>query len=307
MTWNDIKLATIQKMFSADGSTIPSDDSTRDYLAAMPYVANEGILMMSTAGKFVVKSISISINPIPNLLGKYTGGAIHSVISGNIAFEGDKAKSYYYEVTGKCNVAIQIGDNEPIEEEIENFDKYIPRKGLIENPDNKKVKITFSSEYPYAVKNIALYEAKYLTDEDVPAYSEKVRFRMDDLVDDFHTINSIYFEGDISNTRYIKTDEVFQEGDKVLALDREIAGDYIVYYNALPPTITSGTEDDYELPLDKEVAALLPLYMASQLYKEDDISIATQYRNEFEVAFERLSSVVPNGKAEELTSESGWI
>ena len=50
MTWKDIKLATIQKMFSAEGTTIPADDSTRDYIAAMPYVANEGILMMSTAG-----------------------------------------------------------------------------------------------------------------------------------------------------------------------------------------------------------------------------------------------------------------
>ena len=47
MTWKDIKLATIQKMFSADGSTIPSDDSTRDYVAAMPYAANEGILMLT--------------------------------------------------------------------------------------------------------------------------------------------------------------------------------------------------------------------------------------------------------------------
>ena len=111
----------------------------------------------------------------------------------------------------------------------------------------------------------------------------------------------------MGDTRYIKTDEVYQEGDKVLALDREVPGNYIVYYNALPPTITSGTEDSYELSLDREVAAILPLYMASQLYKEDDISIATQYRNEFEVAFERLQSTAINGKAEEIKSESGWI
>ena len=66
-------------------------------------------------------------------------------------------------------------------------------------------------------------------------------------------------------------------------------------------------EDDYELPLDREVAAILPLYMASQLYKDDDIGVATQYRNEFEVAFERLQNAVPSGKAEKVISESGWI
>lgn len=307
MTWKELKLATIQKMFSADGATIPSDDSTRDYLAAMPFAANEGILMMATAGKFVVKSVSISINPIPNLLGKYVGGAIHSLVNGTTEYTAEKAKSFYYEVTGKCTVTISIDDEVLITEEIEHIGDYIAYKGLIPNPDNKQVKITFNSEYPFAFKNIALYEAKYDSEEEVPPYAERVRFKMPELVDDFHTINSIYFEGDITNSRYLKTDEVFQESDKIVAFDREIPGNYIVYYNALPPTITSGTPDDYELPLDREVAAILPLYMASQLFKEDDISIATQYRNEFEVAFERLQSAIPDGKAEVLESEGGWI
>ena len=106
MTWEELKLATIQKMFSANGSTIPTDDSTRDYLAAMPQVANEGILMLSTAGKFLVKSVSISINPIPNILGKETGGKIHLKESGRMIFSGDCARSYYFEATGKCTATI---------------------------------------------------------------------------------------------------------------------------------------------------------------------------------------------------------
>ena len=307
MTWKDIKLATLQKMFSADGTTIPSDDSTKDYIAAMPYAANEGILMMATAGKFVVKHFSISINPIPNLIGDYEGGRIHSRIDGHLEFTTDRAKSYYFEITGKCSVTISVNEEVVESFEVESFDKYESYKGLIENYDKEKVAIAFDSEYPYAVKNIALYEARYINAEEIPAFSERVRFYVPDLVDDFHTINSIYFEGDVSNTRYVKTDEVYQEGDKTLALDRNVAGDYIVYYNALPPVITSATEDDYDLALDREVAAILPLYMASQIYKEDDISIATQYRNEFEVAFERLQNAVINGKAETLVSESGWI
>ena len=62
----------------------------------------------------------------------------------------------------------------------------------------------------------------------------------------------------------------------------EEAGQYEVFYNAWPPQITGETLDDYELPLTPDVAVLLPLYMASQLYKDDDNSIATIYRNEFE-------------------------
>lgn len=306
MTWKDIKLAVLQKMFAADGTVIPSDESTKDYLAAMPYTANEGILMLSTAGKFLIKSKSISVNPVPNLLGRSVGERIHSKVSGETQFRGDNAKSYYFEVTGKCICDILI-NNEVIDTiEIDSVNEYVAYKGLIENEENKEVILSFYSEYPYTLKNIGLYEAKYDDAEQIPAFSEKIRYKITDLVDDFHSINSIYFEGS-GEKRYIKTDEVFQEGDKILAFDSDVYGNYIVYYNALPKEITSETEDDYELPLDREVAVLLPLYMASQIYKDDDVSIATQYRNEFEVGFERLSIIQPSGKAEKLECESGWI
>ena len=66
------------------------------------------------------------------------------------------------------------------------------------------------------------------------------------------------------------------------------------------------TPDDYELALDPEVVTLLPMYMASQLYKDDDNSLSTIYRNEWEVAFERLSQNSNAPHKEEFTSESGW-
>ena len=304
MTWKDIKLATIQKMFSANGAIIPSDDSTRDYIAAMPYAANEGILMMSTAGKFLVKNFSIAVNPMKNLLSDYNASMIHSQVKGTMEFQAEGAHSYYFEGTGNFSYTITVGETETTET-VEATSNYVTVKGLITNTDNVVVKLAITSDMPCAVKNIAMYEAVYADAESVPAYAEKIRYKVTDIAEDFYSVNSIYFEGDV--TRYIKTDEVYQEGDKVLVLDRDIPGNYIIYYNALPVTITYETEDDYELPLDREVAAILPLYMASQIFKEDDISIATQYRNEFEVAFERLQNAQPNGKAERVVSESGWI
>ena len=305
MTWADLKLATIQKMFSAYGSTIPSDDSTRDYLAAMPYAANEGIAMLATAGKFLVKSFSLAIQPIKNLLTTQQSDEIHNLVSGDLSFETENCHSIYFEVTGRCELTITVGDliYEPIE--FDSLHAYVPYKQIISNDDNEIVKLSFTSDYPYSVKNIAMYEAKYLEDAEVPDYGERIRYRVTDLVEDFYSINSIYFEGE--EERYIKTSDVYQEGDKTLAFDRETEGNYVIYYNAMPVTITIATEDDYELPLDKEVEVLLPLYMASQLYKEDDLSLSTQYRNEFEVGFERLQNSVPSGMAEKLTSESGWI
>ena len=35
MIWKDVKLATLQKMFAAEGSAIPTDESVKDYIAGM--------------------------------------------------------------------------------------------------------------------------------------------------------------------------------------------------------------------------------------------------------------------------------
>lgn len=52
--------------------------------------------------------------------------------------------------------------------------------------------------------------------------------------------------------------------------------------------ITEETSTDYKLTLPEDACVLIPLYIASQLYKDDDISQATAYRNEFEVGLQNL-------------------
>ena len=59
------------------------------------------------------------------------------------------------------------------------------------------------------------------------------------------------------------------------------------------------------MSLDPEIAALLPTYIASELMLEDEPSMAVQFRNEFEVAFERLKPNKGNGTVV-FVSESGW-
>jgi hypothetical protein len=58
--------------------------------------------------------------------------------------------------------------------------------------------------------------------------------------------------------------------------------------------IDSTTKDAYEIELPEEACVLIPLYIASQLYKDDDISQATAYRNEFEVGLQDLYINVEN-------------
>lgn len=52
--------------------------------------------------------------------------------------------------------------------------------------------------------------------------------------------------------------------------------------------ITSDSPATEKIDFPEDACVLIPLYIASELYKDDDISQATAYRNEFEVGLQEL-------------------
>jgi hypothetical protein len=303
-TWYDLKLATLQKMFAAD-DTIVIDESTMGYLSAMPYCANEGLALLATAGKFITKTVKISQLDIKNLVSDSEANAIHE-FSEAYSYQVDEGQSYYFECSGigVCNIYVDDTLTDSIT--IENTG-YEPFRGLIENPDKKPVKFEFITAFPMGLKNIAIYSENFSEAEKVVPYTDKIKYDMKELAPDFYMIDpqGIYYEG--AYQTYLQTSDFYQEGTKTLVLDRDMIGSFTIYYRAYPVEFTSATDDAYELPIDPEVYVLLPLYMASQLYKDDDNGIATSYRNEFEVGFDRLVNSANLAVYEEFTSESGWV
>ena len=319
MTWQEIKLATLQKMFASKGQTIQIDSSNEEYINSMPQACNEALQLLSTAGKFIIDELQIVVSPLPNLIMESTAKQTFTLINDSVSFSARGAKSFYFKANGIMDVHIYVGDTEytatatgeedgsidiPISINTRRFDAY---KGLIENPDNLPVRIEFTSEYPSNIKNIALYAANFAEPKDVQPFEDYLHFYLPDIAEDFYQLSSgeIYYEGE-REPRYIAAQNYYQEADKTLVLERSMPGTYTVYYKKYPQAITTETEDEYEFILDPEVAALIPLYMASQLYKDDDNSIATVYRNEFEVAFERLTQFAEVPRKEAFVSESGW-
>ena len=309
ITWGDIKLKTLQKLYATNNgsTTIPTDNSTREYISAMPGAANEALQMLATAGKFIIKSIDIAHIPLKNLVSNSEN--IRSLEGGTLEYQGTGARSLYFECKGHVTMTITVGDVEGEPEEIESPTGYTAYKYLLTNEDKEVVKVAFTSDYPLSVKNLAMYGATFPTENEIPAYSEYIRYDLTEMVDDYYMVDSsqVIYEGDANVSRYTATTDYFQEGFKVMLIHRDMPGNYKVYYKAYPPQITLETADDAVLALDPEVAALLPLYMASQLYKDDDVGIATIYRNEFEVAFERLTKTVSAPSSEKFTSVKGWI
>ena len=69
-------------------------------------------------------------------------------------------------------------------------------------------------------------------------------------------------------------------GGRMLQLPQGVPGRVLVGYDRTPPRLKDPKPED-RLELAEDAAVLLPLYIASQLYKDEDLGLATLYRNEF--------------------------
>lgn len=308
ITWGDIKLASLQKMFSSDGTTIKMDNSNREYIYGMPHAANEALQRLATVGKFLLGEYTIVNRPIEPAFG-HMGN--HQIINDSVTYYAVAVKSYYFRAQGQLTVRIHVEDAEPEDDTILTIDKpgtYDAYTGFVENPNGKNVSFTFSATYPANVKNIALYDVAFQSVDDIPPYEEFMRFDLSEILDDFYQLapNEIYYEGD-EEPRYIAADRYYQEANSTLVIPRDEVGAFTIYYRRYPNHITQDTPDTYVLPLDPEVAVLMPLYIASELYKDDDNSIATIYRNEFEVALGDLTERADVPQFEEFESVTGWV
>lgn len=323
ITWKDIKYITLQKMFSITGTTtnIPNDSATMEYVNAMPAACNEALQLLSTAGKFIIKEFEYVNYPFDNLLGKDTFKT-YSIINDTMSFSADGALSYYFKIMGKplsCKLYVgthEVKDFYPevIDEDAEeiNYKVFTTFKGNITYPtleedEDSTVSLIIQAKTPVNVNNVCFYGCEFESAEEVPQYEEYIRIPLSKVLDDFYQLApaELYSLG-VNGNDYIVADDYFQEADKTLIIPRNKPGIYYIHYRAYPQYITLETPDDTELALDPEVAALVPLYMASQIYKDDDNAIATAYRNEFEVGRDALSQGALVPKKEKFIPSSGW-
>lgn len=193
MTWGDVKLAVLHKLFVSDGQTVAVNDTTSAYIAAMPQAANEGLLLLASCGK------------------------------------------------------------------------YIPR--VLETE----------------------------------AEEELTELCLTDICLDFLSLreNELFCDGRRS------TDYTLIGGNRLILQGR---GKWLIGYNAYPRTITYATPDSEEIDMSAEAASLLPLYIASQLYRDEDAQAAAMYRNEFEAGREALlMRDTPKSGEMHFVSLSKWI
>lgn len=300
VTWYDVKLAALKKIDPAITSLTPTRN-TKDYLNAMIPVANRGLQDLATAGKFIIKSMSIMVPDVQSIVEVDT--AIRQHLNADIEVEGPTAKAYYCEVSGKAEVKVYVGETLAVTRETTPQTGFQVIKGKLDNEEEKPVRIVFSGEYPYQFRSAALYDVNFETDDDVWEYSEHRRYDLKEMADDFFRLVTYDVVLESNDTLYEKNQDWEWEGDSTLILNGLHPGVYKVHYFAYPQTITEETPDSQELTLDPEVANLLPVYIASELYEDDDTSTAYYFRQQYEEAKQKLVPTMKQGKS---TFEDVW-
>ena len=190
MTWGEAKLICLQTMYANEGVTILQDDSTEEYLNAMPGKANEAMMQLSMVGRPLLKEAKIAVG-------------------------------------------------------VENAEAVVETE---------------------KVEGVLLVQLK----KEIP---------------DFRALHQLMLD---SHGIYADAEEYRVVGDNTLVLPGDVAGVYTVIYKAYPTPVSLETLDDEVLDVNEECAALVPIYMAAELYKDDDLSLATVLRNEYEDGLQKI-------------------
>ena len=67
----------------------------------------------------------------------------------------------------------------------------------------------------------------------------------------------------------------------IIKIDGWKQGNIDIYYEAYPKRVTGTMTETTKIDLEETFARLIPLYIAGELYKDDDLTLSTMYMNEF--------------------------
>ena len=129
---------------------------------------------------------------------------------------------------------------------------------------------------------------KYLIDDNSAFVFDIKEYMKDNEID-----NYLYTE--VIQHTYIKRDNLlFEEQDGKLYIDKRFMDrnslTLTIKYRIIPERFTTTTPWNTLIDLPYNICSIVPLYLASELYKDDDISMSTAYRNQFETELDYISS-----------------
>ena len=118
--------------------------------------------------------------------------------------------------------------------------------------------------------------------EELERTAENDKYDLKELISGYKKIHNISSEYPVIWTMLTKN---------IIKIDGWKQGNIDIYYEAYPRRITGTTNSTSKIELEEAFVRLIPLYIAGELYKDDDLTLSTMYMNEF---MTNLNSMIDN-------------
>lgn len=287
-----MNVAELYKQVAQLGFEDSLEDSDRFYFAA-----NRALLQVCKVRPAIGHCL-INHKPLMNLVKESTFSPVEKI--GDLTFEAIDAKAYFFEADGNGVVYLELYVPETDawrvfgSVELRSNQTFAAYKGFIKKEGafvNGRIRLRFTGEYLYSVKNVALYEHLYSGDAaDIPAYEAYTRYKVKNLVADFMAFCCPPIKETGENT--ILNQEYEQEGDSTILLPYDKRGVYKVLYERRPKAIENTgatTNDIQEIDLDDELCSLMPILIAAYVWIDDEPQKSEYYLSLYR---ERVSEIV---------------
>jgi hypothetical protein len=265
------------------GVNLPTTKNA-DYRDKFNHFLNEAQIYI--AGLVKIPAVyTITQNPIPNQLGLLKQHDIQQYLPGNNkVFTQVGTKAYYFEVDNIGTITIAV--NGVTVKTIENTVKrvFTAHKYNTGATSTDTVTITFTGEYPYNIKNVALYAYKFPADDDVPVYAPYVEYAMPA---DFMSFDIVTLKSD---PRVYELYKAYKwENNKKVILEYYKSGSFDIHYYKYPTAILPTAADSTELEIEDKAFDLLVLHTGILATAADNANLSAYLRSLF---IEKAQNVV---------------
>ena len=262
-------------------------------------------------------SILIHHEPMENMITNFSFAPQKK--TDDIVFMEDGAKAFYFEACGLGTCHVEKYNEStgtftdcfaPIA--INSKGHYTAYRGFIKYDNNfveGEVRLRFTGNYVYYIRNVALYEY-ILSDEvnDIPAFEPYTKYDVSAMCSDFLTFCRPPIEDDEEH-KFLSGVDYDLENDRVILLPYDKPGVYKVRYNRKPlPIANDGDPANNEsvIDLDEDLCQLLPLRIAAFVWADDEDAKAQYYLAQYNAQAALIMAQTRNAAPVQYRNTYGW-
>ena len=242
-----------------DEATVNGQDAPAVQLADLK---NRAAYLLDGAVKYIAGHFKIPAEytvvraPVKNLLN--TGFSMFSGIPPDeYTVYADGGKSFYIEICGTCTVTVTGSGGTLYTGSVSSADGFSTLKANIAGASGDRVTLTVSSDYPFVVRNAAIYPCSFSSDDTVQDYIPYVPYT---LPDNFREFDTVFQTSD--GHEYRRVPDYRRESIKTFLLPYDETGQFVFHYWRNPADVSATAADSTVLEVATHAAQLIPLKLA---------------------------------------------